>query len=208
MDFRWHVARTHPGLERTASENLRAQAIETFHPYTVEKRVVGGRAVDAKVNLFPGYIFVWADRALGANQASWAAISSTRGIVRMLPSHIEVPSPLPRGFVEDLQARFEAGTLSAAEAGVVVDRYRPREIVPIVAGAFAGHAGMLVKYHKGSLQLLVALLGGEVRVEVPQHQVAVRSDASHGQISAVKPKAPQFNATARRKWRSAEASVR
>lgn len=92
----------------------------------------------------------------------------------MLPIHASEPLALPPGFVEELRGRVSRKEFDGAACGEIVRKYAPGETVPIVAGAFSGHYGEMVRYRKGSLVVLLSLFGGTKReVPVPQHCVAM-----------------------------------
>lgn len=171
--FRWYVAAALAGLEATASHHLSRAGIAAFSPVGVDRSGAFAR----QVKLFPGYVFVELSAPDWALEddfrvAEAGIVRRTRGIHAMLPVHARAPAALPVGFVEDLRARMSAGDFDANAASDVVRRYSPGESVPIESGPWSGWSGEMVKYRKGSLILLLALLGAKREVEIPCHQVA------------------------------------
>jgi transcription antitermination factor NusG len=165
-------------MGRTASSNLKNQSFENFLPEIREFR----RGSLTTVQLFPGYIFVRFD--ISDERVRWRSINGSRGVIKLLPTNLELPLPLPVGFVEDFRDRIMAGELDEKPLIEIVKRYSPEEIVPVLSGPFGGLQGKMLRYHKGCLVLLMHLLGGKVEVEVPNHQV--RAPASLGDSRVMK----------------------
>lgn len=171
--FRWYVAAALSGLEATAIYHLSRAGISAFSPTFLDK----GGFPHRQVKLFPGYVFVELSapdpRLLTEFRVAEAGVvRRTRGIHAMLPIHSLAPDPLPVGFVEDLRSRMASGDFDANAALSAVRRYGLGDVVPIESGPWAGFDGEMVKYRKGSLVLLLALLGAKRAVEIPCHQVA------------------------------------
>lgn len=161
--FRWYVAAALSGLEATAIYHLSRAGISAFSPTFLDK----GGFPHRQVKLFPGYVFV---ELSDPDEAG--VVRRVRGIHAMLPIHSEAPKALPAGFVEDLRSRMASGDFDANAALSAVRRYGLGDVVPIESGPWAGFDGEMVKYRKGSLVLLLALLGAKREVEIPCHQVA------------------------------------
>lgn len=160
MDYRWYVAAALAGLEATAIYHLSRAGITAFSPSI-------GVGVSLR-RLFPGYVFVELESVEEAG-----VVNRQRGIHRMLPVHANEPLALPRGFVEDLRGGLARGDFDAKACGEIVRKYCAGEAVPIVAGAYSGHYGEMVRYRKGSLIVLLSLFGGQREVPIPQHCVAM-----------------------------------
>lgn len=162
---RWYVAGVLAGLEATAAERLKQQGHVTFSPYFHEK-LGGGKTV--KRRLFPGYIFVSMDLL----EDGWSHVNGTRGVSKLLPTHLEQPLPLPLGFVEKLMERCQNGELDPLSADEMARGWKKGESVPIVAGPFTSFSASLSYYKKGSAILLLNLFGRESEISVPLHQIA------------------------------------
>lgn len=187
--FRWYVAAALAGLEATAIYHLSRAGIVAFSPTFFDRSGV----VHRQVKLFPGYVFV----ELSAPDQRFVAefrvaeagiVRRTRGIHSLLPVHNLAPDPLPVGFVEDLRARMATGDFDASAALSVVRRYGTGDVVPIESGPWAGFDGEMVKYRKGSLVVLLALLGAKREVTIPSHQVAGGGSENKNK----RPRSPQF----------------
>lgn len=159
----WYCATLQPGLGSTAAMHLERQDFESYLP--IGKEHIGdGRMKE--YSLFPGYIFVRFDVELDR----WRAINGTRGVVRLMPKHHEIPLSLPLGFIETLRARQLGGELDAKVAEEVVHVYARGEAVEGVSGPWVGHTGEFVRYRRGSLVLLVSLFGRKHEVLRPEHE--------------------------------------
>lgn len=193
--FRWYVAAALAGLEATAVYHLSRAGIAAFSPSFVDRTGQFARTV----KLFPGYLFV----ELSAPEREYepefqvaeaGIVRRTRGVHGMLPIHARCPDPLPVGLVEDLRARANSGALDADAALETVRRYAPGDDVPIESGPWSGWTGEMVRYRKGSLVVLLALLGAKREVTIPSHQVA---GGGAQPTVAFKPRVSHLNAAAR-----------
>jgi len=179
---RWYAAGTRAGCGRLAMHHLARQGFEAFSPFGEESRVEKGRLVARKIQLFPGYVFV----KLDIYEDRWVAVNNTVGVRRLLPTHEMNPSPLPPGFVEEMRALQAKGALDSVRAECVTYMYAQGERAEVTAGPWAGHTGEFVKYHKGSLVLLMALLGKKLALGFhPNTVVPVgrESDLSAGAVA-------------------------
>jgi transcription antitermination factor NusG len=158
LGLRDYVIQFQPGRISEGIRNLERQGFEGVYVPTTPK---SSRA------LFPGYGFVALDVS-GGSGPYWQRINSTRGVVKLLPSHLEKPLSLPIGFVCELRDAL----LNYADELEVVSRWTSGAMVEIRSGALTGFVGEMVRYHKGSLELLLTLLGTQRRVIVPSHQCA------------------------------------
>ena len=161
MAERWFVASVQPGLSETAQRSLKLKEISS---YFIRVRDLNGRII----SYFPGYIFVTINTDYLAETAN--AINGTRGIGRLLPGHLESPLALPRGFVEDLKEAAEAGRLDE-RVEEMIEKYQCGEAVKVRSGPWIGTAFEVTRYRKGSLAFFACLLGKQVEVFIPQHQV-------------------------------------
>ena len=98
MSSIWHVAYTKPLQEKKALFNLTQQNFKAFFPQ-YQKRCRHARRVQMRsYPLFPRYLFVQLNQ-----NASWHAISSTRGISYLLTDPgTSKPIPLQNTTIEDL----------------------------------------------------------------------------------------------------------
>lgn len=167
MGNSWFAALHRPGYGRTAAFHLKRNDFVAWLPVYHELRIENGRKINKELALFPGYIFIQDDIAL----ERWGRINRTIGVLKLLPTRDVLPLALPAGFVEDLQWQAGMGTLDAIRAECVVHKFVPEEMVKAKSGPWIGHTGEFVRYHKGSLVLLMALLGKEVEVGFAPQEV-------------------------------------
>lgn len=165
MNERWYVARTHSNREREAEWHLRNQKFPIFMPIVNRKTKRRTSLVEAQYPVFPGYIFVRFDRSA----PGWQRVNGTRGVQRLLPMHREVPTALPEGIVEWLQARHNAGEL----AGLAVKPFDRGSDLAILDGPFAGQHGECVETGVHRIKLLLDMLGGKVEISVPVRSVTL-----------------------------------
>jgi transcription antitermination factor NusG len=159
-DYRWYAGAALPGLESTALYHLKREGIVGFSP--MERGLTPRR-------LYPGYIFVELE---SANEAG--VVNRIRGMRKLLPIHAASPLPLPRGFVENLRELAESITFSLEDAEENLRRFAPGIDEVSASGAYPlrnGH-GRFLRYHKGSGIVMGYLLGREVEVRIPLHQLA------------------------------------
>jgi transcriptional antiterminator RfaH len=112
--------------------------------------------------LFPGYAFLLV--VGGWWSARWSA-----GVVRLVMDGAQ-PARVPDAVIEDIRSREVCGLVELPKRDV----FKAGDQVRIVAGAFAGHLGLYagMRSHERVLVLL-ALLGGQQRVELAQDAVEV-----------------------------------
>lgn len=197
--MRWYVARAHPGMEETAERNLLRQGLDegsVFAPGTALRRSVFNRT---KAMIFPGYVFVRLDLDADICVLPWQRINHTRGVIRLLPSHLERPSPLPLGFIEELMVLVDDGEFDESRVVELIKRFAPGELVSVISGPLAGRSLDFVRYHKGALICLTSLLGKEIEVPIREHQVLkIRT--------MTRVRAPQYRRGPRQKCAGAVAS--
>lgn len=173
-EFLWYVAQALPGLEATAVYHLTREGITAFAPAIV-KKLVNGKPGSARI--FPGYVFVELESADESG-----VVNRTRGIHKLLPIHANAPLPLPTCFVDDLRARMAGGAFDEDSQDALVRKFVPEQIVTWggpLAGACPKNGGKFLRYHKGAGVVLGYLLGREIEMPIPLHQIAVAGVFSH-----------------------------
>jgi transcriptional antiterminator RfaH len=163
-DVRWYCVRSQVKREHVAAAHLVERAgVEVFAP---RLRAVHGNRNGGVTHtleaLFPGYVFARFDYARQSRH-----VVSTAG-VRGLVSFGGTPPPVPDPVVEGLR-REVAGGASAAASPIL----REGAWVRVLAGCFRFLEGRMVQLDPRSdrVRVLLDLLGGEVHVTLPAHQV-------------------------------------
>ena len=181
MPDEWYAARAKPGQEHIALDCLARQNFTAYYPKITIERARGGRVVRDSEGLFPGYVLVMFSMAV----SSWRAINNTRGIIRLLGGNSDgsFPVSLPEREVERLQERERRGELFISE----VIRVRRGDKVRIKFGWAVDKIGTVVSTKKERVNLLVALLGGDVRLVAPQHALELIRRPDIGGFEGVRP---------------------
>jgi transcriptional antiterminator RfaH len=160
---RWYVARTLPQRELQAARQLANQGFRTFVARYCKNRRHARKVETVSVPLFPRYIFVAVDRT----RDRWRSINGTFGVDRLLMYGGE-PQPVPKGVAENLiQATDDNGN-------VRFDFHlKEGQTVKVTAGPFAELVGQLERLDEnGRVRVLLEIMGGKVRVALPQELVA------------------------------------
>jgi transcriptional antiterminator RfaH len=157
------VARTLAQRELQASKQLVNQGFRVFVPRYWKNRRHARKVETVSLALFPRYIFVILDRT----KDRWRSINGTIGVDRLLTYGGE-PEPVPPGVVETL--------ITAADPeGNVQFHFNLKEgqAIKVIAGPFADLVGQLERLDdNGRVRVLLALMGGSVRVALPRTLVA------------------------------------
>ena len=160
---RWYVARTLPQRESRAAQQLANQGFRSFIPRYWKNRRHARKVETVSVPLFPRYIFTILDRG----RHRWRSINGTFGVDRLITYGGE-PQPVPRGVVESLMAAADP------EGNIQFDFHlRQGQIVRVTAGPFADFVGELEHLDdNGRVSVLLEIMGGRMRVALPQSLVA------------------------------------
>jgi transcriptional antiterminator RfaH len=160
----WAVARLEPHRERLALHCLGLAGFETYFPRLREKRMSHGRRIEVRPPLFPGYCFL-------TIEAQWHAARWSVGILGLIMDGIR-PAKVADSVIEEIRSRERGGLVELPRR----DGLKAGDQVRILAGPFEGHLGLYagMRPHERVLVLL-ALLGGQQRVELPKDSIeAVR----------------------------------
>ena len=122
----WFLAQLKPNCANIADRNLKRQGFDTFLPMEEATGRRNGKFVTAMRPLFPGYIFVAFDVALG----SWRAVNSTYGITRLVSFGRE-PRAVPPDLISELMRRCDA-----AGKLLPTNCLRPGDRVTLTKGPF------------------------------------------------------------------------
>jgi transcriptional antiterminator RfaH len=161
----WIVARTEPARERTAQHFLKLAGFSTYVPFIRERYAKGGRRRERLRPLFPSYTFVafqggrWWD-------ARWCV-----GVMAVIMNG-GVPAQLSDQIVDEIRARERGGAVELPRR----EKFKVGDRVRVLQGPFTDHFGLFAgqRPHERVLVLL-ALLGSQQRVELPQAAVEAAS---------------------------------
>src|SRR5262245_16647771 len=160
---RWYGARTLPQRELRAAQQLANQGFRSFVPRYWKNRRHARKVETVSVPLFPRYIFAILDR----QRDRWRSINGTFGIDRLI-SYGGEPQPVPCGVVESL---IEAADI---EGNIQFEFHlKEGQSVRVTAGPFADFVGELEHLDdNGRVRVLLEIMGGKMRVALPQSLVA------------------------------------
>jgi len=160
---RWYVARTLPHREAQAARQLANQGFRAFLPRYWKNRRHARKVETVSVPLFSRYLFVIIDR----QRDRWRSINGTLGVDRLL-THDGEPQPVPHGVVESL--------INATDPNGNIHFHfdlKEGQTIRITTGPFADFVGQLEKLDdNGRVRVLLEIMGGKVRVALPQNLVA------------------------------------
>jgi transcriptional antiterminator RfaH len=161
---RWYVAMTVPRKERLAASQLDNQLYRSFLPLHLETRRHARKFTTVLAPVFPRYIFV----ILDIERQRWRSVNGTFGVQRLITDG-ERPLAVAPGVVETLvQSSDQRGALIYQ-----ADQLAIGDSVKLVSGPFAGSLGILQRLDgAGRVQILLALLGGPVKVTAAREMVA------------------------------------
>ena len=161
----WCCGQTEPHREAAATHFLGLAGYETYCPRLKLVRPRRGRKVVSHPPLFPSYLFI-------AITAGWWNARWCPGIVKLLTAG-DAPMPVPDSLIFEIKSRERGGLVELPRR----EKFKAGDRVRILQGPFEGHLGLYagMRPHERVLVLL-ALLGGEQRVELPKADIeAVRS---------------------------------
>ena len=162
QEITWFLAQVKPNCAEIAKRNLGRQNFQTFLPMEEETIERNEKFVTTNRPLFPGYIFVAMDVAMGL----WRKVNSTHGITKLVSFGLE-PSPVPRGVVFNLKQRCDdTGKLLPPKV------FQSGDKVVLTNGPFANFVAEVEKISRDRrIWVLMDIMGGRTRVEVGAHQL-------------------------------------
>jgi transcriptional antiterminator RfaH len=160
----WACARLEPRRERLALHCLGLAGFETYFPRLREHRRISGRKVLVTPPLFSGYCFL-------TIESQWHAARWTAGVSTLIMNGAG-PAHVPDSVIAEIRSRERGGLVELPRR----EDFRTGEAVRVTQGPFAGQLGLYAgqRPHERVLVLL-ALLGGEQRVELPKDALEVVS---------------------------------
>ncbi len=154
--IRWYAVQTQPSRERFAEENLRRQGYDTYLPQVRRTVRHARRQRDVLRPLFPRYLFVTLDVAVGG----WRSVQGTFG-VRSLVMEGDRPLAVPRGLVERMIAVSDAEGCIDLRCDLA-----PGSPVRFLRGPFANRLGTLAERKDADrVAVLLEILGSTREVE-------------------------------------------
>ena len=168
----WYAVHTYSGYEQAAVRNLmqRVESLNMGHlifdavvPTEVRVRMKGGKRVEERERIYPGYILV----NMILTEESQFVVRTTPRISGFVGAKKGTPQPLPQKEVEELFARMSAQT-----ARHHIDLH-PGDTVQITDGPFKDQEGKVaeVDEERGKVRVLVPMFGRDTPVELDYAQV-------------------------------------
>lgn len=168
---RWYVVHTYSGHEnkvahtlkqRIESEHLEEKILDVLVPMQEKIEIKGGKKINIKEKIFPGYILV----KMVLDEKSWLAVRTTQGVTSFVGMGNK-PTPISDAEVQTI-IRF-----TQEEAPVYKQVFAADDTVKIVDGPFADFIGKVdsVDEERGKVKVLVSIFGRETPVELDFLQV-------------------------------------
>lgn len=168
---KWYVVHTYSGHEnkvahtlkqRIESEHLEEKILEVLVPMQDKIEIKGGKKVNIKEKIFPGYILV----KMVLDDISWLAVRTTQGVTSFVGMGNK-PTPISEAEVATI-VKF-----TQTEAPMYKQVFMANDTVKIVDGPFADFIGKVdsVDQERGKVKVLVSIFGRETPVELDFLQV-------------------------------------
>lgn len=168
---KWYVVHTYSGHEnkvahtlkqRVESEHLEDKILEVLVPTQDKIEIKGGKKVNIKEKIFPGYILV----KMVLDDVSWLAVRTTQGVTSFVGMGNK-PTPISDAEVATI-VKF-----TQTEAPMYKQVFMVSDTVKIVDGPFADFIGKIdsVDEERGKVRVLVSIFGRETPVELDFLQV-------------------------------------
>lgn len=145
--FKWYVASTQSGQERTVSENISKRLASSEKADTVARIIVAeieeevlnkkNEKVLKKRNLYPGYIFI----EMEMSDEIWFLIRNTPGVTGFIGSSGRGAKPFPVDY-EDIEPILKR--LGHVD-NKMYDRYKPGDYVRVIDGPLVNTEGRIVE---------------------------------------------------------------
>jgi len=168
---KWYVVHTYSGHEnkvaatlkqRIESEHLEKKILDILVPMQDKIEIKGGKKLEVKEKIFPGYILV----KMILDDTSWLAVRTTQGVTSFVGIGNK-PTPISETEVQTI-IKF-----TKEEAPTFKQVFAPDDTVKIIDGPFADFIGKIdsVDQEKGKVRVLVSIFGRETPVELDFLQV-------------------------------------
>ncbi|GIW69217.1 MAG: transcription termination/antitermination protein NusG [Candidatus Parcubacteria bacterium] len=169
----WYAVHTYSGYEQAAVRNLmqRVESLNVGHlifeaviPTETRVRMKGGKRVEERERIYPGYILV---RMILTEESQFIVRTTPRISGFVGGARGGVPTPLSQKEVDALFARIQSQT-----AKHHIDLH-PGDTVQIIDGPFKDQEGRVgeVDEERGMVRVLVPMFGRDTPVELDYAQV-------------------------------------
>ena len=160
----WFVVRTRARAEEKAMRHLANQGFAAYLP-RYRRRVRHARASEIVLRpLFPGYLFV----RLDPDRCRWRSINGTVGVQEIL-TRGDTPLRVAERIVEEIMARED----DTGAVRLAAPSFARGQVVRLLEGPLADVDGLFQEMRdENRAVLLVALLGRQVRMQVPAAAIA------------------------------------
>lgn len=168
---KWYVVHTYSGHEnkvahtlkqRVESEHLEEKILDVLVPMQDKIEIKGGKKINVKEKIFPGYILV----KMVLDDVSWLAVRTTQGVTSFVGMGNK-PTPISEAEVATI-VKF-----TQTEAPMYKQVFMANDTVKIIDGPFADFIGKVdnVDEERGKVKVLVSIFGRETPVELDFLQV-------------------------------------
>ena len=150
---RWYVVQALARREPIAKLRLEAQGFKIFLPEMIKTIRHARKLRNARVAVFPGYLFV----ALDPLRDRWRSINGTIGVARIITAN-ETPAPVPHGVVESLKLYLDNNGICRFDRDLKVGQK-----VRIITGPFSELIGQIASLDgKGRARVLLEIMSSNI----------------------------------------------
>lgn len=156
----WFIARVRYGSEFRIAADIRALNFETYCPLWLLPNEMA-RAV------FTSYVFVSFDE----DTNGWQLINDVRGVVKLLPLHVEIPTPIRNDFIDFCKGVEARGEFDLRPKPRLYLRYIEGDMVEIDRGAYRGLQGRFVRQDRDTVVLMSQFFNALREISLPAEHV-------------------------------------
>ncbi len=154
----WYVVQCKAKESFRATENLRNQGFEVFHPFIAVEKQRAGKVIIVEEPLFPYYLFIHLSKVTD----NWRPIRSTRGVLKLV-AFGDMPVKIADNLVQQLKQRVQPAPQKLFKTG---------DQVLIEAGPFKGLSAIFASQNGDErVVLLLNLLQQQQRIEMASQAV-------------------------------------